>query len=107
MMTLYLQQHWWRTIEFLTLVGQAGIVLNPDKFQFAKQSVDFAGFCISESVVQPLPKYLNAIRDFPVPKNITDIRSWFCLVNQVANNAQLRDLLAPFRPFLSPKQKFE
>ena len=102
-----LQQHWWRTIEFLTLVGQAGIVLNPDKFQFAKRSVDFAGFRISESVVEPLPTYLNAIREFPVPKNITDIRSWFGFVNQVANYAQLRELLAPFRPFLSPKQKFE
>ena len=78
-----LEQHWWRTIEFLTLVGQAGIVLNLDKFQFAKRPVNFAGFRISESVVEPLPKYLNAIRDFPVPKNITDIRSWFGLVNQV------------------------
>ena len=28
-----LQQHWWRTIKFLTVVGQAGIVFNPDKFQ--------------------------------------------------------------------------
>lgn len=27
-----LEQHWWRTIDFLTRVGQAGIVLNPDKF---------------------------------------------------------------------------
>ena len=31
-----LHQHWWRTIEFLTLVGQAGIVFNPDKFQSAE-----------------------------------------------------------------------
>ena len=57
--------------------------------------------------MEPLPKYLNAIRDFPVLKNITDTRSWFSLVNQVAKYAQLQDLLAPFRPFLSPKQKFE
>jgi len=28
-------------------------------------------------------------------------------VNQVANYAQLRDLLAPVRPFLNPKRKFE
>ena len=102
-----LQQHWWRTIEFLTLVGGAGIVLNPEKFQFAERSVDFAGFRISESVVEPLPKYLNAIQNFPTPKNITDVRSWFGLVNQVANYAQLRDILAPFKPFLSPKRKFQ
>ena len=102
-----LSQHWWRTVEFLTLVGQSGIVLNPEKFQFANRSVDFAGFRISESTVEPLPKYLNAIRDFPAPKNITDVRSWFGLVNQVASYAQLRDLVAPFKQFLSPKRKFE
>ena len=62
---LDLEEHWWRTIGFLTRVGQAGIVLNPDKFQFAKRSVDFAGFRISETGTEPLPKYLDAIRDFP------------------------------------------
>ena len=29
-----LEQHWWRTIDLLRRVGQAGTVLNPDKFQF-------------------------------------------------------------------------
>jgi len=37
-------KHWWKTIDFLTHVDQAGIVLNPDKFQFAQGSVDFVGF---------------------------------------------------------------
>ena len=41
------------------------------------------------------------------PQSITDIRSWFGLVNQVANYAQLRNLLQPFKPFLSFKRKFE
>ena len=67
------QQHWWRTIEFLTLVGQAGIVLNPDKFQFAERSDDFAGFRIFESAMEPLPKYLNTIKNFPTPKDITGL----------------------------------
>lgn len=101
-----LEQHWWRTIDFLTRVGQAGIVLNPDKFQFAERTVDFAGFRVSDSAIEPLPKYLDAIRDFPSPTNTTDIRSWFGLVNQVSNYAQLRDIMAPFKPFLSPRCKF-
>ena len=42
-----LEHHWWRTIDFLTRVGRSGIVLNPDKFQFAERSVDFAGFRVS------------------------------------------------------------
>ena len=101
-----LEEHWWRTIDFLTRVGQAGIVLNPDKFQFAKRSVDFTGFRISETDIEPLPKYLDAIRDFPSPTSTTDVRSWFGLVNQVANYAQLRDTLTLFKPFLSPRCKF-
>ena len=60
-----LEQHWWRTINFLTRVGQAGIVLSPDKFQFAEKSIDFAGFRVSDSTIEPLPKYLDAIKDFP------------------------------------------
>ena len=87
-------------------MGSAGIVLNPDKFQFCQKQVDFAGFRISECSIEPLPKYIDAIRTFPTPKSIKDIRSWFGLVNQVANYAQLRDFLALFRPFLSPKYKF-
>ena len=65
--------------------------------------VNFAGFRIFDETIEPLPKYMDAIRDFPTPTSTTDIifRSWFGLVNHVANNAQLRDIMAPFKPFLS------
>ena len=102
-----LEKHWWRTIDFLTTVGNAGIVLNPDKFQFASREVDFAGFRITDERIDPLPKYYNAIKNFPTPKSTTDIRSWFGLVNQVANYAKLRQYMEPFRPFLSPRHPFK
>ena len=101
-----LEQHWWRTIDYLILCGMNGIIFNPDKLQFARKSVDFAGFRVGESSVEPLPKYIDAIKDFPTPKNITDIRSWFGLVNQLSNYAQLREMMQPFRKFLSPKNPF-
>ena len=101
-----LEEHWWRTIEFLDTVGRSGIVLNPQKFQFCQREVDFAGFRITEDRIDPHPKYFSAIRDFPTPQNTTDIKSWFGLVNQVATFSQLRDFMAPLRPFLSPKHPF-
>ena len=55
---------------------------------------------------QLLKVIVDAIRDFPSPISTTDIRSWFGLVNQVTNYAQLRDIMAPFKPFLSPRCKF-
>ena len=102
----HLSEHWWRTIDYLILVGRSGVVLNPDKFQFAKRTVDFAGFRITNATIEPLPKYLDAIREFPTPTSLTDIRSWFGLVNQVTNYAQLRELMRPFKPFLSPRTPF-
>ena len=101
-----LEEHWWRVIEFIELCGHAGVVLNPEKFQFSQSAVKFAGFRIALSTVEPLPKYIDAIKGFPTPKTITDIRSWFGLVNQVSHYAQLREMMAPFRQFLSPRVKF-
>ena len=75
-----LEDHWWRVIEFLETAGKSGIVLNPEKFQFCNK-VEFAGFRISNTRVSPLPKYLDAIKLFSTPTNITDIRLWFGLVN--------------------------
>ena len=61
---------------------------------------------MSSHKVEPLPKYLDAIKTFPTPRNSTDVRSWFGLVNQLSSYAQLRDMVEPFRQFLSPKVKF-
>ena len=101
-----LEQHWWRVIDYLVLCGKNGIILNPEKFQFSRECVDFAGFRVSNTSIEPLPKYIDAIKDFPTPKPITGIRSWFGLVNQLANYSQLREMMRPFRPFLSPKTPF-
>ena len=101
-----LEEHWWRAINFIELCARAGIVLNPEKFQFSQSTVNFAGFRITKDSVEPLPKYLDAISGFPTPKSLTDIKSWFGLVNQVSHYAQLRDMLSPFRKFLSPKEEF-
>ena len=78
-----MDDHWWRVIDFLEVAGNGGVVFNADKFQASEEAVDFAGFCITEDTVEPLPKYIDAIRKYPIPKTTTDIRSWFGLVNQV------------------------
>ena len=62
-----LHTHWWRNIDILIRVGQAGIVFKAEKLYFARRIVDFAGFCISDETMEPLPKYMDVIRDFPTP----------------------------------------
>ena len=103
-----IEDHWWRIIDYLELTGRKGIVLNPSptKFQFCQKEIDFAGFHVTENEVRPLDKYLDAIRQFPTPKNISDIRSWFGLINQVSHYSQLSKIMLPFKPLLSPKTPF-
>ena len=101
-----LEEHWWRIIDHLELLGRSGITINPEKLQFCLREIDFAGFRVTETEVKPLPKYLNAIREFPRPQNIKDVRAWFGLINQVAHYGQLTNIMAPFKPLLSPKTKF-
>ena len=93
-------------MQWLDTCGRNGITQNPDKFVFAKDTVEFAGFEISPTSVKPCSKVLQAIKDFPIPRNVTDIRSWFGLVNQVAYAFAVADHMQPFRDLLKPDQPF-
>ena len=93
------------TCRFLTHCSRNGIVFNPTKFQFCQEEVDFAGFTIGPNFVKPAPKILESIRTFPIPKNISDVRGWFGLVNQVAPFFASRPVMQPFRELLKPAAK--
>jgi hypothetical protein len=67
----------------LSHCNKNGKVFSPDKFVFAKETVEFAGFEITKEGIKPTDKYIKAIRNFPTPTNISEVRSWFGLINQV------------------------
>ena len=94
-----------RTCQFLTLCSRNGIIFNKEKFQFCKDEVEFAGFLIGKDYVKPSPKILESIKNFPVPKTISDIRGWFGLVNQVSPFFASRPVMQPFRELLKPAEK--
>ena len=71
------------TCRLLSLSAAAGIVFNRKKFQFGEKTVEFLGFTVTSDSVRPSDKFLKAIKNFPRPRDITGIRSWFGLVNQV------------------------
>ena len=95
-----LEEAFKQVAEYLTLVGRNGIVLNSDKFSFGEDTVDWAGIRITKDKVQPLPEHIKAIREFPTPVNITDMRSYWALVNQVSPYYCIRPHLDPFRELL-------
>ena len=102
-----IEEAFFHTVEWLDVCGNNGISLNPTKFVFAKEVVEFAGFEITSNSVRPSPRFLQSIKDFPTPKTITDIRSWFGLVNQVAYAFASAQQMQPFRELLKPGKTFE
>ena len=79
-----LTESFFQAVEWLDICGHNGIILNPDKFVFGVDTDEFAGFKITSTNVRPCKKYFDAIQNFPTPTNITDVHSWFGLINQVS-----------------------
>ena len=88
------------TAEYLTLCGRNGILQNRDKFVFCEKTVDWAGFRIGPEGVRPLPSHTEAIRSFPTPTSVTDLRSFMALVTQVSVFYATQPRLIPFRDLL-------
>jgi hypothetical protein len=96
----------WHTLQYIRLCSNNGIVFNPEKFCFAKNEVEFAGFDITLNGYKPSKRLLKAIADFPTPTNITGVRSWFGLVNQVSYAFAQASVMTPYRELLEHKKTF-
>ena len=69
--------------EVLKRCSAKKLKINREKIQFG-QEVNFGGYIISKDGAKPDPKKLAAIKDFPQPKNLTDLRSFLGLATQLA-----------------------
>ncbi len=101
-----IEESFYQASNWLDICGRHGITLNQDKFRFAKDDIEFTGFEITNDTVRPCKKYIRAISDFPTPQNLTDVRSWFGLVNQVSYAFSMTDVMLPFWELLKPSNKF-
>ena len=70
----------WHTFDHLKLCAENGVVFNKEKFRFARETVEFAGFDVTPNGYRPSERTIQAIRDFPTPTSIKDVKSWLGLV---------------------------
>lgn len=67
--------------EVFQRLRDANIKLKAKKCKFAARSVEYLGHVISHEGVRPNPEKINAVRDFPVPKNTKSLKSFLGLSN--------------------------
>ena len=100
-------QHMAHVRQFLQRCTEKCITLNNEKWRFAQDDVNFAGFNLSANGYRVDQSITTAITNFPIPTNRTDLRAFFGLVNQLsASTPSVAGLLAPLRPLLSTKNEF-
>ena len=101
-----IESNFYATCEFLDKCGAAGIIFNRDKFQFACDEVDYVGFRITNEGIKPTKEFVDNILNFPTPKTITDVRSWFGCIQQIAYTFAISEVMLPFRQLLRPQVPF-
>ena len=61
--------------------AEHGILINPNKCLFGRRELDFLGHHINEHGVTPLSEKVQALRDFPQPQSLHQLRRFMGLVN--------------------------
>ncbi len=77
------EEHDTRLLAVLQKMENAGVTLNLDKCALSQREVKFLGHIISDSGVQPDPAKTIAVQKMPEPSNISVLRSFLGMVNQL------------------------
>uniref|UniRef100_A0A3B1J669 ribonuclease H n=1 Tax=Astyanax mexicanus TaxID=7994 RepID=A0A3B1J669_ASTMX len=97
-------EHDARLRSVLKKMETAGITLNTEKCSLSQREVKFLGHIISDSGVMPDPEKTAAVKDMPEPTNVSELRSFLGMVNQLGKFIpQLVEKDKPLRDLLSKK----
>ena len=75
------EEHLSRLKEVLGRIRQAQLKLKPKKCHFFHEEVTFLGHVISKDGVLPNPDNVKKIVEWPVPKNVTEVRAFLGMGN--------------------------
>ena len=81
-----------------------GMTLNSDKCEVSKTQLKFLGHIIDQNGVKADPAKTEAIMQMPVPQNVTEVRRFIGMVNQLSKFIpNCADLLHPLTALLGKK----
>ena len=69
---------------YLSTCSRNGVNFIKQKFRFAEDVVDYFGFTLTPDEIRPAAAMTSSIRNFSAPKNISQARAFFGLVEKVS-----------------------
>jgi len=96
------KEHDERLMAALRRIQAAGATLNPSKCEFRKEQLKFLGHLVDGEGIRADPNKTSAIMEMKPPTNISELRRFMGMVNQLGKFSQnLADLTQPLRQLLS------
>ncbi len=91
----------------LQRLKKAGVTLNESKCAFGKREVSFLGHIVSGDGIRPDPKKIEAVINMPELTNVSEVRRFLGLVNQLGKFVKnLSEESAPLNQLLCADQEF-
>ena len=92
----------------LDRLRNANLKLKPSKCSFLQRQVKFLGHVVSGRGVQTDPEKVAAVRDWPIPRNVTDVRMYigFCSYYRKFI-CRFADIAAPLYNLMRKQVRFE
>ena len=95
------EEHDSRLHAVLSRLREVGVTLNPDKCEFSVCSMTYLGHLVSEHGISPDPGKMDAVVNFPAPTNVTEVRRFLGMINQLAKFIpNISEVTAPIRLLL-------
>jgi len=91
--------------EVLQRLQEAGLKLKPSKCRFAEKQVDYLGFSISASGVCPTQKNVLAVKEFPRPTSVKEVKRFLGLANFYRRHLQDMGIISRPLTALTRKNK--
>lgn len=66
---------------FLKKVQDSGMLLNGEKCAFGQSAIHFLGHAVSAKGIQPEPEKVRAVREYPTPNSVANVRSFLGLAS--------------------------
>ena len=101
------EEHDERLRQVFTKLKTAGVTLNRSKCEFSKSSLTFLGHIISADGLKPDPQKIQSIQEFEQPEDVTAVRRFLGMANQLGKFApHLSETTKPLRDLISHKSHF-